>query len=72
MEARKTLGEVEKQVILERLYVEDGNMVHTAQSLDIGLRTLQRKLRSYGYKSQGTGKVAQRAAVAFAKGGIVC
>jgi DNA-binding NtrC family response regulator len=72
MNTKRTFKEIEKQVILERIYSENGNMVNTAKSLAIGLRTLHRKLRSYGYKSRSSGRPAQQEAVAFAKGWIVC
>ena len=47
-----TLKERERLVILARLSHYNGNKTHTAKSLGIGLRTLQRKLNTYGV-SQG-------------------
>ena len=44
----KTLEEMEKDVILARLNELNGNRTHTARSLKIGIRTLQRKLKIYG------------------------
>ena len=43
-----SLGEVERQHILMMLDMCDGNRTATAAVLEIGLRTLQRKLRRYG------------------------
>jgi DNA-binding NtrC family response regulator len=43
-----TLREIEKTVIVQRLEDFKGNRTMTAKSLEIGLRTLQRKLRSCG------------------------
>ena len=45
----RPLADIEKEVILLRLRSYEYNLTHTATSLDIGLRTLQRKLKSYGY-----------------------
>lgn len=42
-----TLYEVEKTAILEALDLHKGNRTHTAKYLDIGLRTLQRKIKEY-------------------------
>lgn len=42
------LNEIEKRVILTRLSKMKGNRTHTAKSLGIGLRTLQRKLGAFG------------------------
>jgi len=42
------LDEVEKLVILETLKYKGFNRTHTARSLGIGIRTLQRKLKKYG------------------------
>lgn len=42
-----TLYEIEKIAILEALALHEGNRTHTAKYLDIGLRTLQRKLKDY-------------------------
>ena len=44
----KTFKEIEREVILARLEELNGNRTHTARSLKIGLRTLQRKLKVYG------------------------
>ena len=43
-----SLGEVERQHILMVLSMCDSNRTAAAQILEIGLRTLQRKLRRYG------------------------
>lgn len=43
-----TLDEIEKSVIMSRLEEFKGNRTHTARSLGIGIRTLQRKLHAYG------------------------
>ena len=42
-----TLYEVEKVTILNALELHKNNRTHTAKYLDIGLRTLQRKLQAY-------------------------
>ncbi len=42
-----TLKDVEKLVIKARLDALKWNRTHTAKSLKIGLRTLQRKMKSY-------------------------
>lgn len=43
-----SIKELEKYAILTRLIQMKGNKTKTAQSLGIGLRTLQRKLNAYG------------------------
>lgn len=43
-----SLGEVERQHILMVLVLCDGNRTAAAKVLELGLRTLQRKLRKYG------------------------
>jgi len=45
------LAEVEKTYILETLKKSDGNRTHAAKSLEIGRRTLIRKLNEYGIGS---------------------
>ena len=45
----RALAVVEQQHILFALATCDFNLTRTAKELDIGLRTLQRKLRKYGY-----------------------
>jgi transcriptional regulator with PAS, ATPase and Fis domain len=45
----KTLTELEKLIILERLAWHHGNRCHAAKSLGISVRTLQRRLRGWGY-----------------------
>ncbi len=52
------LYEIEKNVILYSLSLHGGNKTHTARDLDISIRTLQRKLKSYsvvwgGFKLKG-------------------
>lgn len=44
-----TLSEVEKRTILATLEACGGNRTRAAQVLGIGLRTIQRKLREFGY-----------------------
>ncbi len=48
VQAGSKLEEIEKQAILVTLRLKDNNRTHTAKTLGIGLRTLQRKLRQYG------------------------
>jgi DNA-binding NtrC family response regulator len=45
--ADRTLGEMERIAVLQRLTDLDGNRRHTARSLGISLRTLQRKLKKW-------------------------
>ena len=45
----RTLAEVERQTILEAVARSGGNRTRAAQALGIGLRTIQRKLKEYGY-----------------------
>jgi DNA-binding NtrC family response regulator len=47
----RTMAEIERQAILETLRRTDGHRAKAADLLDIGLRTLQRKLKDY--KEQG-------------------
>ena len=42
------MAEIEKEAILRTLEFTDGHRARAAQLLDIGLRTLQRKLKEYG------------------------
>jgi len=44
----QTLETAEARFILMRLYLLKGNRTQTARTLNMGLRTLQRKLRQYG------------------------
>ena len=46
-EAFPTLSEVQSQHILKALELTNGNRTQAAQILGIGLRTLQRKLKTY-------------------------
>lgn len=46
--ATLTLEQVEKAHILMVLAVKNDNRTHTARALNIGIRTLQRKLKKYG------------------------
>jgi DNA-binding NtrC family response regulator len=48
--ANKSLGEIEKAAILDVLNSTQGNRTKAAKVLGIGLRTLQRKLKEYGFK----------------------
>jgi len=43
-----SMAEIEKQAILRALEHTGGHRAHAAQLLQIGLRTLQRKLKEYG------------------------
>ncbi|MEO6326183.1 MAG: sigma-54 dependent transcriptional regulator [Thermoanaerobaculia bacterium] len=43
----KTMAEIEKEAILTALQTSGGNRRRAAEKLDIGLRTLQRKLKEY-------------------------
>lgn len=43
-----TIKEFERRIILTRMVECKGNATHSARSLGIGIRTLQRKLRQYG------------------------
>ena len=45
------LDEIEKQAIIETWKRLNYNKTHTAKALGIGIRTVQRKLLSYGYKA---------------------
>jgi DNA-binding NtrC family response regulator len=49
------LREIEKRVILETLKLKQYNRTHTAKTLGIGIRTLQRKLKRYGAADLGFG-----------------
>jgi DNA-binding NtrC family response regulator len=44
----QTLADIEKLAVMQRLDQHDGNRTHTAASLGISLRTLQRKLKAWG------------------------
>lgn len=46
--APRTMAEIEKEAILLTLELTGGHRAKAAQLLDIGLRTLQRKLKEYG------------------------
>lgn len=50
------LKDVEKAVILETLKQQRFNRTHTARTLGIGIRTLQRKLKKYGVSHWGFGE----------------
>jgi len=54
------LKEFEKQIIINRLCEKEFNISCTAKSLGIGIRTLQRKLRSYGMGPQSTNSNLRR------------
>jgi hypothetical protein len=47
-EQQPTLEQIERREILTRLLVLGGRMEMTAKSLDIGIRTLQIKLKKWG------------------------
>lgn len=55
-----TLEELEKAAILQALERWDGNRTHAAQSLDISVRTLQRKLKRWGVAVNGNGTAKTR------------
>jgi DNA-binding NtrC family response regulator len=42
------LEEVERQALVQALEQHDGNRTHAAESLGISVRTLQRRLKSWG------------------------
>ena len=46
------MGEIERQAILETLELHGGHRANTAKALNIGLRTLQRKLKEYSRVEQ--------------------
>lgn len=48
-----TMAEAEKQVILQTLSAQNGNKSKTAEVLDIGRKTLHRKLDEYGLEPKG-------------------
>ncbi len=43
-----TMAFIEKEAIVTALKFHNGNRTHTARRLNIGIRTLQRKLKTYG------------------------
>ena len=47
------LAEIEKTVIVETLRAQNFNRTHTARTLGIGIRRLQRKLKQYGLTGFG-------------------
>ncbi len=49
----KTMAEIEKEAILTALQASGGNRRRAAEKLDIGLRTLQRKLKEYRGETPG-------------------
>jgi DNA-binding NtrC family response regulator len=54
-----TMAEAEKQVILQTLSANNGNKTKTAEVLDIGRKTLHRKLDEYGVETKGDSEDAQ-------------
>lgn len=48
--ATVTLEEMERELIRRTLARHDGNRTHAARTLRIGVRTLQRKIRTYGIR----------------------
>ncbi|NIP89005.1 MAG: sigma-54-dependent Fis family transcriptional regulator, partial [Gammaproteobacteria bacterium] len=46
----RTLADVERELIRRTLEYTGGNRTHSASMLDIGVRTLQRKIRTYGIR----------------------
>jgi DNA-binding NtrC family response regulator len=55
----KTMAEIEKEAILTALQAAGGNRRKAADRLDIGLRTLQRKLKEYRGEPAGEGDEAE-------------
>jgi len=53
----KTMAEIEKEAILTALQASGGNRRAAAERLDIGLRTLQRKLKEYRGEPAGAAEV---------------
>jgi len=51
--APRPMAEIEREAILKTLELTDGHRAKAAQLLDIGLRTLQRKLKEYGAVAGG-------------------
>jgi DNA-binding NtrC family response regulator len=49
----KTMAQIEKEAILTVLQTSGGNRRRAAEALDIGLRTLQRKLKEYRGETGG-------------------
>ena len=49
----KTMAEIEKEAILTALQASGGNRRKAAERLEIGLRTLQRKLKEYRGETGG-------------------
>jgi DNA-binding NtrC family response regulator len=47
------MADIEKEAILTALQVSGGNRRRAAEMLDIGLRTLQRKLKEYRGETGG-------------------
>jgi len=47
---KTTMKEVEKMIILESLKIHKQNRTHTARSLGIHLRTVQRRLKEYKHQ----------------------
>lgn len=47
------LEDIEKMMIMGALKAKNYNRTHAAESLGIGIRTLQRKLKSYGLGAIG-------------------
>lgn len=48
----KTIAEMEKELIIERLNYFEGNKTQSAQSLGITIKTLYNKLHEYGLFEQ--------------------
>jgi DNA-binding NtrC family response regulator len=49
----KTLKQIEKELIMNRLAANEGNRTITAQELGFSVRTLHRRLKKYGYGDEG-------------------
>jgi DNA-binding NtrC family response regulator len=54
----RTMSEIERQALLETLELFDGHRAKTAEALEIGLRTLQRKLKEYRRNDSGAARGA--------------
>lgn len=52
LDEKRTLKELEKKALLERLKEFNGNKTHTAKSLDVSVRWIQKKLKEFGDNSE--------------------
>ena len=56
----RPLAEVEREMIVRALEATGGNRTHSAELLDIGVRTLQRKIHAYGIDIPPTKRRSRR------------